>query len=217
MESFLIIGLGRFGQAVAEELIALGHDVVAIEQKETVGQQLADRVTHVVIGDAKEEAVLRAVGVRNFDCVVLGMTRVEDSIMITLALKELGAKYVVAKAGSRQHRTALERVGADRVVFPERDMGIRLAQSVSSKGMIDCIELSPEDTIAEMAVPRKWIGHSLNELDIRNKYHVNVLAVRSAGDDTPLLIEPEPGRKFDKQDIIYVIGKQWNTQRLSRI
>ena len=160
MESFLIIGMGRFGQAVAEELIALGHDVVAIEQKETVGQQLADRVTHVVIGDAKEEAVLRAVGVRNFDCVVLGMTRVEDSIMITLALKELGAKYVVAKAGSRQHRTALERVGADRVVFPERDMGIRLAQSVSSKGMIDCIELSPEDTIAEMAVPRKWIGHS---------------------------------------------------------
>ncbi len=217
MESFLIIGMGRFGRAVAEELIALGHDVVAIERQESVGQQLADHVMHIVIGDAKEEAVLRSVGVRNFDCVVLGMTSIEDSIMITLALKELGAKYVVAKARSRQHITALERVGADRVVFPERDMGIRLAQAVSSKRIIDCIDLSQEDTIVEMAVPKPWVGHSLRELNIRRKHHVNILAVRTEGEEQSLLIEMEPERVFTDRDVIYVIGKRWNTQRLSKL
>ena len=217
MKSFLIIGMGRFGTAVAEELIALGHDVVAIERRESVGQQMADSITHMVIGDAKEDAVLRTVGVRNFDCVVLAMTSIEDSIMITLALKEMGAGYIVAKARSPQHIKALLRVGADRAVFPERDMGIRLAQTVAAKRVIDCIDLTEEDAIMEMEVPRRWVGRSLLELDIRKKYQVNVLAVREGGAEAPLTVEVDPERAFQREDIVFLIGKRWKLKKLDNL
>ncbi|MDO5547663.1 MAG: TrkA family potassium uptake protein [Eubacteriales bacterium] len=217
MRSFLVIGMGRFGRAVSEELIELGHDVVAIESDETIGQNLADQVAHVVIADAKEEGVLRSVGVGNFDCVIVAMTSIEDSIMVTLMVKELGAQYVVAKAKSKQHMTVLKRVGADRVVFPERDMGQRVAQSLAVEHMIDCIELSPEDTIVEIPAPQSWVGKDMIELDIRKKYQVNILAVRASGVENSLIVELNPHRKFCEGDVVFIIGKRWKTQKLGKL
>ena len=153
MKSFLVIGLGRFGTAVALELSMLHHDVVAIEEDEARAEIAAEKLTHVVIGDAKDEAVLKSVGVRNFDGVIVATTNIEDSVMITLLAKEMGANYVVCKVLSDSHAKVLSRIGADRVVFPERDMGARVAQIVSSGNVLDFIELSDEFAIVEMPTP----------------------------------------------------------------
>ena len=137
MKSFVVIGLGRFGTAVAEELYALGHEVLAIDREEGCAQRVSEIVTHTIIADAKDESVLQSIGVRNFDGVIICMTDIEDSVMIALMLKDMGAKYIIAKSKSKQHSRMLEMIGVDRIVFPEQDMGVRLAQTISSRRALD--------------------------------------------------------------------------------
>ena len=145
MKSFVIIGLGRFGTAIAGELSALGHEVLAVDVDEERVQQVADHVTHAVTGDGRNIEVLRALGVRNFDCVVVAMgSDVGNSALITLNLKELGVKEVICKAQSHVHSRVLEKIGADRVVFPEYEMGAKLAQGLSSSNVLNFIELSED-------------------------------------------------------------------------
>ena len=152
MKSFVVIGLGRFGTAVAEELYALGHEVLAIDREEGCAQRVSEIVTHTIIADAKDESVLQSIGVRNFDGVIICMTDIEDSVMIALMLKDMGAKYIIAKSKSKQHSRMLEMIGVDRIVFPEQDMGVRLAQTISSRRALDFIELSPEYAIVELSL-----------------------------------------------------------------
>ena len=143
MKSFLVIGLGRFGRAVACELGSLGHEVLALDNSEENVQHIADSVTQAICGDAQDEAVLRSLGVGNFDCCVVAIgTDIEASILITVMLKELGAKQVVCKALSALHARVLERVGADRVIQPEREIGQRLAQHLGRTNVIDYIGFS---------------------------------------------------------------------------
>lgn len=214
MKSFLVIGLGRFGTAVALELSMLHHDVVAIEQDEACAEIAAEQLTHVVIGDAKDESVLRSVGVRNFDGVIVATTNIEDSVMITLLVKEMGANYVVCKVLSDSHAKVLSRIGADRVVFPERDMGARVAQIVSSGNVLDFIELSDEFAIVEMPAPGKWVGKSLLQLGIRAAYGINVLAVRHNGEIT---INIEPKYRFEAEDIVVMLGSDKSIRRLEAL
>ena len=155
MKSFVVIGLGRFGTAVAEELYALGHEVLAIDREQSCAQRVSEIVTHTIIADAKDESVLQSIGVRNFDGVIICMTDIEDSVMIALMLKDMGAKYIIAKSQSKQHSRMLELIGVDRVVFPEQDMGVRLAQTISSRRALDFIELSPDYAIVELPLPSK--------------------------------------------------------------
>lgn len=215
MKSFIVIGLGRFGTAVAEELASLGHEVLAIDSDESVAQSVAETVTHTIIANAKDEAVLSSVGVRNFDCAIVCMTNIEDSMMITLMLKEHGAKYIIAKARSTQHSKMLQLIGADRVVFPEHDMGCRLAQTVSSRRAIDFIELSPNYAIVELPLPAEWEGKTLAGVGVRQFFGVNVLAVRRGPVNVHISLTAD--FIFREGDILIVVGSNKAIQQLERL
>lgn len=205
MKSFVVIGLGRFGTAIASELSALGHEVLAVDVDEERVQQVADHVTHAVTGDGRNIEVLRALGVRNFDCVVVAMgSDVGNSALITLNLKELGVKEVICKAQSHVHSRVLEKIGADRVVFPEYEMGAKLAQGLSSSNVLNFIELSEDYGILELSAPQSWQGKSLRELDVRNRHHVNVIAIRKNGE---LNVAPSPDLPLESGDQVVALGR----------
>ena len=203
MKSFLVIGMGRFGTAVAQELTELGQEVLAIDENVESVQRIADDVTQVMQGDA----VLGAVGVRNFDCCIVAVgTDMEASILITVMLKDLGAQYIIAKARSTVHAKVLERVGADRVVLPESEMGCKLAQRLAHTNVVDFIGVSDEYSILEIHAPKSWVGRSLVQLDVRQKHKVNVLAVRH-GEQGTLDASPKPDRAIEPDDLLFIMGE----------
>ncbi len=215
MDSFLIVGIGRFGRSLAIELSKLGHDVLVIDKDEERISPIADCVTHAVIGDARDEGVLRSLGVTNFDVAVVAIAEsIEDSVLTTIMLKELGVKKVIAKAQSVLHMKVLQRVGADITVLPERDMGKRLAQQLSSKNIIDYIELSDEYSIAEVEAPRNWIGKSFIELNVRSNHGINIIATRNI-DMGGLNVSPKGDYVIKENDILVVIGSNEDIHRLS--
>ena len=206
MKSFLVIGLGRFGAAVAQELSALGQEVLALDIDAENVQHISDQVTQAIQGDAQDEAVLRSVGARNFDCCVVAVgADMEASILITVMLKEMGAKYIVAKAMTPIHARVLERVGADRVVLPEIDMGQRLAQRLARTNVVDYIGVSDEFSIVEIHPPRSWVGNSLGKLGVRAKHQINVLAIRH-GEGGQVDVNPKPDKVIGPDDLLIVIG-----------
>lgn len=206
MKSFLVIGLGRFGAAVAQELSALGQEVLALDIDEENVQHISDQVTQAIQGDAQDEAVLRSVGARNFDCCVVAVgADMEASILITVMLKEMGAKYIVAKAMTPIHARVLERVGADRVVLPEIDMGQRLAQRLARTNVVDYIGVSDEFSIVEIHPPKSWVGNSLGKLGVRAKHQINVLAIRH-GEGGQVDVNPKPDKVIGPDDLLIVIG-----------
>lgn len=204
MKTFVVIGLGRFGRSVAEELYELGHEVLAIDEQEDQVQAVADSVTHAVVGDAMDESVLRSLGVRNLDCAIVGIgSDITASIIITLTLKELGVREVIAKAMNSNHAKALEKIGADKVVFPEREMGLKLARSLSSSNILDFIELSDKFGIAEIEAPKVWRNKSIVELDIRARHSVNIIAVMENGN---LSISPNAQYVIKPGDVLVMLG-----------
>ena len=206
MKSFLVIGLGRFGAAVAQELSALGQEVLALDIDAENVQHIADQVTQAIQGDAQDEAVLRSVGARNFDCCVVAVgADMEASILITMMLKEMGAKKIIAKAMTPIHARVLERVGADRVVLPEIDMGQRLAQRLARTNVVDYIGVSDEFSIVEIHPPRSWVGNSLGKLGVRAKHQINVLAIRH-GEGGQVDVNPQPDKVIGPDDLLIVIG-----------
>lgn len=206
MKSFLVIGLGRFGAAVAQELSALGQEVLALDIDAENVQHISDQVTQAIQGDAQDEAVLRSVGARNFDCCVVAVgADMEASILITVMLKEMGAKYIVAKAMTPIHARVLERVGADRVVLPEIDMGQRLAQRLARTNVVDYIGVSDEFSIVEIHPPKSWVGNSLGKLGVRAKHQINVLAIRH-GEGGQVDVNPQPDKVIGTDDLLIVIG-----------
>lgn len=217
MKSFAIIGMGRFGAAVARELYSRGNEVLALDSNEDTIQRIKDEVTHAIVGDATEESVLRAVGVRNFDVAIVAIASdIQDSVLVTLLLKELGVKFVVAKAQSALHAKVLDRIGADKVVFPESDMGQRLAQTLSNDSIIDFIELSPDFSIVEIVPPEKWNGKTLAELDVRARYGVNVLALRGA-DGKIITISPSADQVIHTGDMLIVVGENTTIEQLDKM
>ncbi|MGI6178664.1 potassium channel family protein [Butyricicoccus intestinisimiae] len=215
MKSFVVIGLGRFGTAVAEELYALGHEVLAIDREEGCAQRVSEIVTHTIIADAKDESVLQSIGVRNFDGVIICMTDIEDSVMIALMLKDMGAKYIIAKSQSKQHSRMLELIGVDRVVFPEQDMGVRLAQTISSRRALDFIELSPEYAIVELPLPSVWQNKTLAEIGARKQFGINVLAIRRG--EKEIHVSPQAEFLLKHRDVLIIVGKNQNIRKLEKL
>ena len=212
MKSFVVIGLGRFGSAIALELSALGHEVLAMDLSEDKVQQVADQVTHAVAGDARNMEVLKTLGVGSFDCAVVAMgSDVGNSALITLNLKELGVKQVVCKAQSHIHSQVLEKIGADRVIFPEHEMGLKVAQGLSSSNVLNFIEFSGDYGIVEIALPKSWQGKTLKELDVRNAFHVTVIALRRGGQ---LNVSPRADVPMESGDNIVALGKSDDINRL---
>lgn len=203
-KQFVVIGLGRFGTSVAKTLSSAGHDVLAIDMRETAVQVVMNDVTHAVQTDAREEENLKALGVRNFDVAIVAIgDDLQASILITLMLKELGIKYVVAKAQNSLHGKVLEKVGADRVVYPEKEMGARLAHNLVSTNIMDCIELSPDYSIAEIKSPVKFVNKSLGELNLRAVYEISVIAIKRG--DT-IIVAPGADSRIEGNDILVVVS-----------
>jgi len=218
MKTFVVIGLGRFGYAIATELAALGHEVLAIDASETNVQRVADQVTHAVIADARDAAVLKALGVRNYDCAIVAMgSDVGNSALITLNLKELGMKQVICKAQSHVHRKVLEKIGADRVVFPEHEMGVKLAQGLSSSNVLNFIELSDDFSIVELSAPASWRGKTIMALDVRNKFHVNIIAIRPADHTETLNVAPGGGYTIREGDNVVALGRSEDVNALHEV
>lgn len=212
MKSFVVLGIGRFGSSLARTLYKLGHEVLAVDEDEDIVQDIADNVTHAVVGDCVDENTLRSLGVRNFDVAVVAIGgNLQSSILATVILKDMGVKHVVAKAQSELHAKVLLRVGADKIVFPEYDMGVRLANNLSSENILDYIELSSEYSIAEIVVPRGWIGMSLKELNVRAKYGITILACKN---ESGIHVAPGPDYILEKEDDLVVLGSNDNLTSL---
>ena len=216
MKSFCIIGLGRFGQTLARSLVRSGHEVVIVDEDEAAVNALADYVSDAVIGETTSESVLRQAGAADADCVVIAISNnLGDCIVTTLLLKDMGAKKVIVRANSDLECRVLEKVGADMVVFPEKQMGERLAYTLDKNNVIDHIQFSGEYSIVETAVPAEWIGMSMLELNIRREYNVNVIAVSSGGGK--MNISPDPKKPFEEGDSVTVIGENRNVDKLVKM
>lgn len=203
-KQFVVIGLGRFGESVAKTLYSLGHDVLVIDMDEDSIQEISDSVTHAVQMDATDESALKTLGLRNFDvAVVTTGSNIQASVMATLLVKELGVKYIIAKGQSDLHAKVLYKIGADRVILPEKDMGVKVAHNLVSSSILDFIELSPDYSIMELRVLNKWSGKTLKELKLRSSYGINIMAIKR-GDDID--ISPKAEDILLEDDIIVAIG-----------
>ncbi len=212
MKSFCIIGLGKFGQTLAETLARAGAQVMIIDTDGDKVTAMADIVTNAVIGDPANESVLRAAGITDYECAIVCLTtNINANILLTIMLKEAGIKKVVARALNEGHRRVLERIGADMIVFPEHDMGEKLAYMLIKDNVTDYIEFSGYKII-ELNVPAGWIGKDLVELELRQRYSTNVIAVSRA--DGTVDVSPTPTRVFVKGDRVSVIGADQDIERL---
>ena len=214
MESYAVIGLGRFGYSIAQELMAAGCEVLAIDLDEELVQRISDSVTDAVVADARDEQVLHSLGIRNYDCGVVAIgDDVAASILITLLLKEAGVAKVVCKASDEIHKKALLKVGADRVVIPEKEMAGRIARGLATPNVMDYIELSNQFAIVERRAPESWIGKSLKELNVRSKYGLSIIAFRR---DREMIVSPDPNAPILPGDVLIVLGQEDDLARLRK-
>lgn len=214
-KQFAVIGIGRFGSSVASCLTSQGYEVLAVDRDEESVQKISEVVTHAVCVDTTDEEALNSLGIRNFDVVVVAIGEdVQASILTTLLLKEAGVGHIVAKAQNELHGKMLEKIGADRVIFPERDMGMRIAHSLVSSNVLEYIELSPDLSIVEVAVPRVMVGKALTDSNLREGYGLNLVAIKRCD---AISVSPKPEEVFRQGDILFVIGENKGIRRLEQL
>ena len=215
MKSYIVIGLGRFGSALARQLCRLGAEVLAIDVRSDLVQQIANDVTHAVVGDAQDKEVQRALGARNFDCAIIAIgDDLAASVLTTMNLKELEVPYVVCKAHDETHRRVLEKLGVDRVVIPEKEHGERLARSLHSHNVLEYIELSEAYGILEVPAPKSWIGKTLKELNVRAKLGVNIIAVKN---EEKTNVSPSADFCVQAGDIMVVLGENYALEAVQKL
>lgn len=212
-KQYAVIGLGRFGSSIVNTLVEAGNEVLAIDSNEKRVNELEDAATHAVIADATDEEALKAIGIRNIDTVIVAIGNdIQASILTVLVLKELGVNKVVVKALNKRHGQVLEKLGADWVVFPEWDMGERVAHQLMLPNVLNFIELAKDYNIEEIKVPSSMSGKSLKELDIRAKLNLNVIAIKSKG---RINISPSPDEVVQEGDGLVMIGEKINLHRFA--
>ena len=203
--SVLVIGLGRFGTAAARELMALGHEVLAVDVDEARVNEVAPDVTHAVQVDASDEAALRGIGAGDFEHAIVAISSAtEPSIFATMALKNLGVRNVIAKAGTTLHGAILERVGADRVVYPEREMGARVAHAFSIRNVIDYLDVAPGFGIVRIRPPESWVGRTLRELDLPARLSLTPVALHRGAN---VVVNPHRDERLSAADDLILIGR----------
>ena len=204
MKSYIVIGLGRFGMEMAAKLYECGEDVLAIDTDENIIDKFADRVTRAVAADARDIDVLRKLGAGSFDRAVVAVgSDLAASALITMNLKTLGVSYIICKAHDDTYREILERLGADRVIIPEREMADKLSLGLASAGIMEYIELSDEYGIAEVSPESSWVGKTIRALELRTRYGINVIALRQQGQ---LTIPPDIETPLTHEDILVILG-----------
>lgn len=212
MRQFAIIGLGRFGASVATSLYRMGYEVLAIDSNEARVREMADEVTHAVEANANDEDALRALGIRNFDVVVVSIGQdIQASILCCIILKDLGVKYIVAKAINELHGKVLQKVGADRVVFPERDMGNRVAHNLVAANLLDYIELAPGYSIVEVVAKPEFYGKTLRDLGFRARYGIIITAIKRG---KKVLIAPGAEDTIAEGDVLVAIGEDKQLEKM---
>lgn len=213
MKSFCVIGMGRFGQSLAMCLTRQRHQVLILDSDPDIINSLADYVTDAAYGELTNEKFLRNSGVANYECAIIAISgNLNDSIILTLLLKEMGIEKVVVRADSDMDGKVLKKIGADMVVNPEREMGDRLAYVLDKDNVMEYIQFSDEFSIVETPVPTEWVGKNLIELNIRNNYGVNVIAIRSS--TGKMNIAPNPKLPFSSGDAVTVIGSNKSIDKL---
>ena len=215
MKSYVVIGLGRFGSTLARQLCKLGAEVLAMDVHNDLVQQVADDVTHAVVGDAQDKDVLRALGVRDFDCAIVAIgTNLAASVLTVMNLQELGVPYIICKAHDETHSRVLQKLGVNKVVIPEQENAARLARSLNSHNVLDYIELSEDYGILELPTPRGWLGKSLKELNIRAKLGVNIIAVENGGKTN---VSPGADYRIGEGDILVVLGDNYSLEAVQKL
>ncbi|MDQ0220978.1 TrkA family potassium uptake protein [Peribacillus cavernae] len=205
---YAVIGMGRFGTSIARKLYEAGEEVLGIDIDEERVEDIELSVTHAVVADTTEEEALKSIGIGEFDCVIVAIGNdMQASILTTLLLKELGVKKVIAKALGKHHGQVLNKVGADWIIFPEKDMGERVAHQLLSPNVLNFIELSKDYSIEEISVPSSMTEKSLRELDIRANFNITVIALVRNGD---IIVSPAPDQIIHEEDILVVIGNKEN-------
>lgn len=214
MKSYVVIGCGRFGSSVAKGLFDLGNEVLAIDISEETINELSDHVTFAAQADIMDETVLKNLGLSNFDVAVIGIgSDLEASVMATLVAKELGVKKVIAKAQSGLHSKILKKIGADKVVYPEQDMGLKLAHNLAATNILDYIELSPEYSILELKAIKGWVGKTLADLSISSKYGLNVIAIKK---DKKIRVSPLGSDIINADDTLVMIGNIDDIEKIEK-
>lgn len=213
-KEFAVIGLGRFGGSIVRELANQGLEVMAIDSQEDRVNEFSMIASHAVMGDTTDETVLKSIGIRNFDHVIVAIgDDIQSSILTTLILKELGVKHITVKAQNDYHEKVLLKIGADNVVHPERDMGKRIAHKLVSNSILDYLELSDKHSIVEIVAGGGLVNHTILELDVRAKFGINIVAIKR-GDD--INVSPQANEMILENDILIVIGTDVDINRFER-
>lgn len=221
-KQFAVIGLGRFGSSVAIALAESGSEVIAIDNDEEKVKNISDLVTYALVLDAIDEKALRSAGVQNVDVAIVSIgENIEANILVVMLLKELKIKHIVAKAVTQLHGKVLEHLAVDKIVFPERDMAIRIAHGLVRPGIVDLLELSPEYSIIEMPTPAVFVGKSLQENQLRLKYGVNLIAIKRMKSDKGIQretwnVNPLPTDVIKEGDMLVTIGLNKDLERLGK-
>lgn len=213
MKSFCVLGLSKFGTTLAETLAKNGKQVLVIDSDADKINDIADKVTYAVIGDPTNEKVLRTAGVKDYQCAIVCMTQVNENILLTITLKEMGIQKVITRALNEGHHKVLEKIGADGIIFPEKDSAEKLAFMLQKDNVTEYIDFHGYK-IVEIRVPNTWVGKSLVDLEIRNKYGVSVLAVINK--DGVAEIPPSPRKHFKEDDSVSVLGTDKSIAKLTR-
>ena len=205
-KQYLVLGLGRFGESLAMTLYKMGHEVLAVDSDADLVDSIAPHVTQAIQIDATDESALQSLGVRNFDAAIVSIGQnMRDSILVCVLLKELGVPYLIAKATDELHAKVLRKVGVDRVVFPERDMGMRLAKSLLTPNVQELIDLSDDYQLLETILPAKWAGDTIIGIDVRRRFGISILAIHRG---KQFFVSPEADFAFEAGDILLVLGKK---------
>lgn len=213
MKQFVVIGCGRFGKALATNLSELDHEVLLIDNNQDTVDEMSRIVTHAVCADVTVEGTLEELGVQNFDTVIIGISsNLEAAIMATVEAKDLGVGTVIVKVKDSIHGNIIGKLGADRIIIPEKDAGVRLAHNLTSSKIVDYIEVSDEFSLMEVKAPKDWYGKSIESLNIREKHGLTVLAIKSKGAS---IINPSPKYKIETGDTLLVVGKVVDIEKLA--
>ena len=214
-KQYVVFGIGRFGAALCKSLSEMGHEVLAVDSKEEHISAISPYVTQALQLNATDEEAMHTLGVRNFDAAIVSIgDNLRDSILVTLLCKELGAKYLVAKATDDLHAKMLVKMGADRVVFPERDMGIRVAKTLVSPRLHDLMNLKGDYMMADLTAPAAWVGHTLGELEVRKRYGISVLVIHRASD---VMVSLTGDTLIQRGDELLILGHRSDVERVEAL
>ena len=211
-KSYAVFGLGRYGFAVAKELVRSGADVLAVDSNEAVVNNVIDDLPICKCADVTDPEVIKNLGISNIDTVIIGMaSNLEASVLATTLCKEVGVETVIVKCANEMHQKILSRIGADMVVFPENESGTRLAKNLLSSGFVDLVELSNEVSMVEFEVKKDWVGKSLLELNLRKKYAINVIAIYK---NEKIIVDIDPAKPLEEKTKLIVLA---DTLKLNKL